>query len=662
MMKRLHILLALAFALALLPAAGPARAEADHQRRSFVTRHGGTLRLNGRQFRFAGTNNYYLMYKSPAMVDDVLAAAAGNGFSVLRLWGSLDIGNQDGSNSIHGKADGVYFQYWDGTRPAYNDGADGLQRLDYVIARAGQHGLKLVIPFVNNWNAYGGMDQYVRWRGGQYHDEFYTDPTIRQWYKDWIAHLLNRTNSITGVQYKNDPTIMTWELGNEPRCISAGVYPRSPNCTTATLTAWADEMSAYVKSLDRNHLVSVGDEGFYCIPGDPDWINQCGEGVDTLALTALPNIDVMSFHLYPDGWGNRDAAWGTEWIKNHIRDANALGKASMLGEFGWADKSTRNPVYKQWTDAFFKSGGQSGGDGMLYWILSGKQDDGTLYGDYDGFTVYAGTPVFTTLGNFAQMMSANRRLSFAPVADNDSVATEFATAASLAPAANDIAYGGATLPVASIDLDPDSPGRQTARAVAGGSFALDLVGTVAFSPTAGFAGKASISYTIKDSGGRRSNVAAITVSVKPSPTAGLTLFSFEDGAQGWGPASWEIGKGSAAQSAVFHTDGAAGLEITVISEGWFGVTFAPPADLTGKSHLLFDIQAGAGGTSTDLALPNGPAYTWTQYPSTWVNGGATATIDIDLLASGASPDMATVQAIYIYLKPGTHYIDNVRAE
>jgi len=47
---------------------------------------------------------------------------------------------------------------------------------------------------------------------------------------------------------------------------------------------------------------------------------------------------------------------------------------------------------------------------------------------------------------------------------------------------------------------------------------------------------------------------------------------------------------------------------------------------------------------------------------TQVDGGATATIDIDLLAGGASPDMATVQAIYIYLKPGTHYIDNVRAE
>jgi mannan endo-1,4-beta-mannosidase len=98
-----------------------------------------------------------------------------------------------------------------------------------------------VIPFVNNWNDFGGMDQYVRWRDistpdGQtwYHDSFYTDPFIKQWYKDWIAHLLNRVNTYNGIAYKNDPTIMTWELGNEPRCLSAGAYERSDHCTTQT--------------------------------------------------------------------------------------------------------------------------------------------------------------------------------------------------------------------------------------------------------------------------------------------------------------------------------------------------------------------------------------------------------------------------------------------
>src|SRR6266545_3440741 len=216
---------------ALAPGAAPAVFAA--QGNDFVKQAGPELRLHGQLFRFAGTNNYYLMYKSKFMVDDVLNAAAANHFTVLRTWGWLDIGNQDGSNSIRGKADGVYFQYWDpeAGAPAYNDGDDGLKRLDYVVFKAGQVGLKLVIPFTNNWNDFGGMDQYVRWRGGQYHDQFYTDPVIRQWYKDWIAHVLNRTNSYTGVKYKDDPTIMTWELGNEPRCLSAGAYPRSDACT-----------------------------------------------------------------------------------------------------------------------------------------------------------------------------------------------------------------------------------------------------------------------------------------------------------------------------------------------------------------------------------------------------------------------------------------------
>jgi mannan endo-1,4-beta-mannosidase len=118
----------------------------------FVKQAGPELRLNGKFFNFAGTNNYYLMYKSPFMVDDVLTTAAANGFKVIRIWGSLEIGNLDGSNSVDGKKEGIYFQYWDGAKPAYNDGPDGLERLDYIVNRAGQLGLKRSSA-VNNWNA-----------------------------------------------------------------------------------------------------------------------------------------------------------------------------------------------------------------------------------------------------------------------------------------------------------------------------------------------------------------------------------------------------------------------------------------------------------------------------------------------------------------------------
>ena len=644
------------------------------QNNGFVQRSGNSLKLDGKQFRFAGSNNYYLMYKSQFMVNDVFAAAAGNNFRVMRIWGSLDIGNQDGSNSIRGKADGVYFQYWDGSAPAYNDGNDGLKHLDYVIYKAGQEGLKLVIPFVNNWNDFGGMDQYVRWRDSStpdsqtwYHDSFYTDPVIKQWYKDWIAHLLNRVNTYNGIAYKNDSTIMTWELGNEPRCLSGitSAYPRSPNCTTQTLIAWADEMSTYIKSVDSNHLVSVGDEGFYCLPNPTHWTENCGEGVDTIAFTRLANIDVMSVHLYPDYWG-MDVAWGTDWIRRHIRDAKTNGKVVMLGEFGILDKSIRNKVYKEWTDAVFRSGGQNGGDGGLYWILSGKQDDNSLYPDYDGFTVYAGMPVFITLGNFAQMMAANRRLTFPPVADDDSAVTEFNTGVTLNPPANDITYGGATLKVDSVDLDPSTTDKQTTISVNGGTFVASSDGTVAFTPTAGFVGQAQASYVIQDSSARLSNVAQLRVTVKPDPGAAILLASYETGTQGAGPA-FAPAAGTVSQSSAFATNGTSSIEVTVTGEGWFRVVdlSASPVDVSQKTAIRLDLQTLASQTYRKLSIQVGDAWTWCEQ-----NGGdgntpqnTVATISLDLTnmtCSGA--DLTKLQVVNIYLQPGTYRIDYVRAE
>jgi mannan endo-1,4-beta-mannosidase len=643
------------------------------QNNEFVQRKGNILRLDGQQFRFAGSSNYYLMYKSQFMVDDVLEAAAGNNFRVMRIWGSLDIGDpNDPSTSLRGSADGVYFQYWDSSAgaPAYNDGATGLEHLDYVVYKAGQLGLKLVIPFVNNWNDFGGMDQYVRWRdistpGDQtwYHDSFYTDPVIKQWYKDWIAHLLNRVNTYNGIAYKDDPTIMTWELGNEPRCLSAGAYGRSDNCTTQTLIDWADEISTYIKSLDSNHLVSVGDEGFYCLPNPTHWTENCGEGVDTIAFTRLPNIDVMSVHLYPDSWGT-DVAWGTEWIKQHIRDAKANGKPVMLGEFGIRDQNLRNKVYKEWTDAAFKSGGQSGADGALYWILSARQDDGSLYPDFDGFTVYASTPVFTTLGHFADMMAANRSMTFPPVADHDTAVTEFNTAVTLNPPANDVTYGGATLKVNSVDLEPSASGQQTTISVNGGVFVASPNGTVAFTPNAGFVGQAQASYVIKDSSARLSNVAQLRVTVKPDPGAAILLASYESGTDGAAPAG---GSGTVAQSFAFATHGASSLELTVTGEGWFRVVdlSASPIDVSQKTAIRLDLQTLDNQTYRKLSIQVGDGFTWCEQ-----NGGdgntqqnTVDTISLDLTnmtCSGA--DLTKLQYVNIYIQPGTFRIDNVRAE
>ena len=125
----------------------------------FAARSGRVIFHRGQPFRMAGSNNYYPMYESQFMVDDVLTRAASQNFNTFRLWGFLDIGNRDGSNSVDGPHNGVYFHYWDGSEPAFNDGATGLEHLDYVIYKAGQRNLKLGSPFGNAYDQYGGMDQ-----------------------------------------------------------------------------------------------------------------------------------------------------------------------------------------------------------------------------------------------------------------------------------------------------------------------------------------------------------------------------------------------------------------------------------------------------------------------------------------------------------------------
>lgn len=641
-----------------------------HQNRSaFVTREGSDLYLHGRPFRFAGSNNYYPIYKSPAMVTALFDKVAASDFAVMRVWSTVVVGNQDGSNSVDGPKEGVYMHYWDGAAPAFNDGADGLQRLDSVVAEAAKRKIKLILPLVNNWNEFGGMNQYVRWRGGQYHDEFYTDATIKAWYKAWISHLLNRKNSITGIRYKDDPTIMMWELANEPRCIGSGGangYPRSPNCTTSTLVSWAAEMSRYIKNIDRNHLVSVGDEGFLCLPNGTDWTDNCSEGVDSYAFAALPHIDAMSVHLYPDAdsWG-KTPQWGTEWILKHAQKAKKLRKAVYLGEFGTKSKDVRNPVYFEWTRAVFASGT----NGALYWILSDVQDNGTLYPDYDRLTVYCPSPVCTTMSNFSARMKTGRLLSFPPVADDDSAEGAFDAPITFEPTFNDVGYLGANPVSATIDLNPALAGRQTSATSTAGTFVLAPSGDVTFTPAPGFQGDAQATYTVRDAAGRKSNAAKIQAKILPDPNGAMLLYSFENDTQGWASASWQADAGAVSRVTDFSTQGAASLQVNATGGGWFGLNVLEEVlDISGKTQIKYDLRTLSAGTSVNIAIQD-RNWLWCEGSWGWQEANTTATVSVDLaaLTGNGAPcgleNFSDVNAIWINVGAGVSAnIDNVRAE
>jgi len=376
-----------------------------------------TFELEGKPFCFAGSNNYYPIYKPRPVVDDLLLAAKALDFRVMRVWGMLDRGSLDGSvpnaDPAGGDKEGVYFQYWDPAKkaPAYNDGDNGLVRLDYVLAKAAELELKLIVVLVNNWRAFGGIDQYLMWYGRSQHHEFCTAPELKQAYKNWVYHVVSRTNSLNGRKYKDDPTVFAWELANEPRCKGGDAFDRGDGWDTSTVTSWAGEMSSYIKSLDSNHLVSVGDEGFLN-GGGAHWAYQASDGVDHRALTALPGIDFGTFHLYPEDWGT-NLDWGEQWIVDHLRVARELGKPAVLEEYGvkvgrahdklgpivrgWPE---RERAYRRWNDSMLRLGG----NGVLPWMLSGI-DEGAgrpRYPDYDGYGFYQDDETGALLGAYAK--------------------------------------------------------------------------------------------------------------------------------------------------------------------------------------------------------------------------------------------------------------------
>ncbi|HET7542879.1 MAG TPA: cellulase family glycosylhydrolase [Polyangiaceae bacterium] len=366
--------------------------------------------LDGKPFCFVGANNYYLAYAPHPMVDDVLESARAMGVKVVRTWGFIDRGSLDGRvRSIDGDGTkrGFYFQAWDplAKRAIFNDGPNGLSGLDYALAKAGQLGLKLVLVLTNNWPEFGGMDQYLAWFGLSTHSDFYRDARVRQAYRAYLEHLALRVNGITNRVYREDPTIFAWELANEPR--------GSVGTPSGVVTGWAGEMSSYLKSIDPNHLVAVGDEGF--LDGESEhWTYHADNGIDHRALTALPNVDYGTYHLYPEAWGT-GFGWSERWLDDHLRVARELGKPSVLEEYGLTVTRDRLgrvsdglPLrlenYRAWNERVLAHGGNA----AMFWLLVGRDSEhGGVYPDYDRFSVYRGDETADLLSRFARRFAEN---------------------------------------------------------------------------------------------------------------------------------------------------------------------------------------------------------------------------------------------------------------
>ena len=153
---------------------------------------------------------------------------------ILRVWGFNDVNTVPSSGT-------VYYQLLSNGVATINTGADGLERLDYVVSSAEAHNIKLIINFVNNWSDYGGMAAYVTAFGGS-QTGWYTNTEIQAAYQAYIKAVVTR--------YADSSAVFAWELANEPRC---------NGCDTSVIYEWVKTTSAYIKSLDSKHMVCIGD-------------------------------------------------------------------------------------------------------------------------------------------------------------------------------------------------------------------------------------------------------------------------------------------------------------------------------------------------------------------------------------------------------------------
>lgn len=295
----------------------------------FVSVDGTRFSLHGRPFYFQGTNVFSAAVKDHRTEKDLRALFQfldDHELSVVRLW-SFSNGELPNIRTFQ-------------PRPGEFD-EDALQWLDLTLAVAAEHDMRLILPLVNFEDAYHGMQWYVDELLGPGRDKelFYTDPQVREAYRAYARMLIERTNTVTGKAYRDDPVILAWELANEPH--TRDNYERGKNLPPGSLLFdWLVEMSAFVKSLDPNHLVCSGEEGYRSDcrrPGWHAWLHNGLKGEDFVRNSTIETLDFMTVHIYPDNWGI--PVWNASWVNDHfVRDrariAHAAGKPIIMEEYG----------------------------------------------------------------------------------------------------------------------------------------------------------------------------------------------------------------------------------------------------------------------------------------------------------------------------------------
>ncbi len=256
------------------------------KKRGFVQRSGLAFTLNGRPFRFVGINMYTALWADYEW-RDVLATALPQlqGANAVRTFAVQASAIKEGARS---------WASWDaalGLFAQYN--------LKVIMVLTDQHGAQPITDSVG--------ERPLAWYQGGYKTTVEGVAT----YRNWVAEAVTR--------YRDNSTIGMWQLINE-----GTPQDGTEADAKAALRAFADDVGGLVKSIDRNHLVSLGSTS-----GGVGTI-----GTDYSYVYASPPIDVCDYHDYDFPDSPMGLTEPTNGLQGTLTHAASIGKPLIVGETG----------------------------------------------------------------------------------------------------------------------------------------------------------------------------------------------------------------------------------------------------------------------------------------------------------------------------------------
>lgn len=355
---------------------------------SFVKVQDGVFMRGGSPYYYVGTNFWY----------GAILGSEGQGGDRKRLCRELDtmkkmgmdnlriLVGSDGLRGVKTKVEPT-LQVSPGV---YNDTI--LAGLDYLLMEMGKRKMVAVLYLNNSWEWSGGYGFYLEHAGAgkaprpeedgypvymSFVSQYATNTKAHALFYDYVRFILSRTNRYTGVRYVDDPAIMSWQIGNEPRAFSREALP--------AFERWIAEAAAVIRGIDPNHLISIGSEGSWGCENDYDVYER---------ICADKNIDYCNVHLWPYNWGwadkdslaqhlDRSCRNTKDYIDRHLAICNRIRKPLVMEEFGFprdgfsfspSSATTVRDDYYEYVFSLVANNAESGGlfAGCNFWGWGGN--------------------------------------------------------------------------------------------------------------------------------------------------------------------------------------------------------------------------------------------------------------------------------------------------